>query len=547
MGQVQCRGRFVGAAVAALVLTLGAAPASRAADRVLWGNGNHTVSYANLDGSGGGLLDLTGAVASGVRGVDVDPVTGRIYWANQGNDTISYANLDGSGGGGQLNAAGARVDRPHGVAIDPATRRIYWANDTGNPISYARLDGSGGGDLPTPGTAPAGPYGVAIDTAAKRIFWANRDTDTISYAALDGSGGAELNIAGATTDKPHGVAIDPAAGKVYWSNLGNTITYANLDGTGEGAQLNPAGAGSGGPIGIAIDPSAGRIWWANLGNDQISFVARDGSGGGGQLNIAGAASSDARFLALVQTPRPDGVPAISGETAVGSVLSCSQPSWAPDVPDSFLYRAPQTITNQWSRDGTDIAGATAGVYTAFAPGTYRCRVTAVNPAGETPLTSAAHTVTAPQNDEPERRGSETPSPGAPAAGIAAAAAPFPPPPASFEGSASTITVNRRGGFRFTFGAAQGLTGRATFETVGTMRASRKGNRRKRLTLARMAFTVRPGGTVAVGGRLSKESFRVLKLKGRVPTRVTVTLQDAAGLTTTTSRTISLEAPRPRTG
>jgi DNA-binding beta-propeller fold protein YncE len=122
--------------IAALVLVFAAAPAAFGADRVYWANGGPTISYANLDGSGGGgVLNLSGATANGPRGVDIDPVTGRIYWANQGNHTISYANLDGSGGGGQLNVAGATIVKPHGVAIDPETRRIYWANDTGNPIS----------------------------------------------------------------------------------------------------------------------------------------------------------------------------------------------------------------------------------------------------------------------------------------------------------------------------------------------------------------------------------------------------------------------------
>src|SRR5688572_26458941 len=135
--------------IAAAMLVLAAAPAAFGADRVYWANGNHTISYANLDGSGGGLLNLSGAAPDGARGVDVDPVTGRIYWANQGNHTISYANLDGSGGGGQLDLGGATIVEPHGVAIDPAARRIYWANDTGNPVSWANLDGSGGGQLDT--------------------------------------------------------------------------------------------------------------------------------------------------------------------------------------------------------------------------------------------------------------------------------------------------------------------------------------------------------------------------------------------------------------
>ena len=112
---------------------------------------------------------------------------------------------------------------------------------------------------------------------------------------------------------------------------------------------------------MTIDPTAGRIYWANLGNDAISFAALDGSGAGGQLNTAGSSSNDPRFLVLVQEPDASAVPAISGGSAIGSVLSCSQPSWAPDVPDAFLYRAPLAVANQWTRDGSDIAGAPTSV------------------------------------------------------------------------------------------------------------------------------------------------------------------------------------------
>src|SRR5690348_5485219 len=104
-GRPGLRRRMSFALIAAGLLVLASAPAALGADRVYWGNGdNNTISYANLDGSGGGgELNLAGATPSGPRGVAIDTAAGRIYWANQGNNTISYANLDGSGGGAQLN------------------------------------------------------------------------------------------------------------------------------------------------------------------------------------------------------------------------------------------------------------------------------------------------------------------------------------------------------------------------------------------------------------------------------------------------------------
>jgi hypothetical protein len=141
---------------------------------------------------------------------------------------------------------------------------------------------------------------------------------------------------------------------------------------------------------MAIDPTAGLIYWANLGNDAISFVKLDGSGVGGQVNISGAASSDPRFLTLLRAPSGAGAPRIHRRgSRAGPVLSCSQGSWAPDLPGSFLYRAPQTFAYQWSRDGAEIAGATHSTYTAFAGGSYTCRVTASNAAGSGPPQTSA--------------------------------------------------------------------------------------------------------------------------------------------------------------
>ncbi len=94
------------------------------------------------------------------HGLALDPVAGRIYWANIGTtaspvNVISYANLDGTGGG-DLNTAGATVATPVGVAVDPTARRIYWANFSTNTISYASLNGGGGGSVSTPGATLAG-------------------------------------------------------------------------------------------------------------------------------------------------------------------------------------------------------------------------------------------------------------------------------------------------------------------------------------------------------------------------------------------------------
>ena len=58
----------------------------------------------------------------------------------------------------------------------------------------------------------------------------------------------------------------------------------------------------------------------------------------------------------------------------------------------LLYRAPRTFAYQWSRDGTDIAGATSSRCPAGLARQLSCKVTASNFAGSGgPQISGAHT------------------------------------------------------------------------------------------------------------------------------------------------------------
>jgi DNA-binding beta-propeller fold protein YncE len=426
MGLTARVGVLIGVCAAIIV---GAASSARAADRVYWGNGTG-ISFANLDGSGGGDLDLTGATATQQAfGLAVDSAAGRIYWASAGDFgavRVSFANLNGSGGGGGLNITGATASEPGGLAIDPVARRVYWANTnarnaTLGTISRANLDGSGGGDLNTAGTAtgcgvnpppddgPCKALGLAVDPALGKIYWSDFGAvNKISFAKLDGSGGSDLKTTGATVSDPEGVAIDTANGKVYWANEGaNKISFANLDNTGGGGDLTiPAGATLNEPAGVAIDAAAGKIYWANGGPgttdaNSIAWAKLDGSGGG-DLQTTGASLNSPSFPVLVKSPLATATPAITGGSAVGSVLTCGAASWAADLPGEFLYRAPQSTGFQWTLAGKDIAGATANTLTAFVPGSYGCRATASNVAGTTSQTSAAHTVTAPTQPKPTK-------------------------------------------------------------------------------------------------------------------------------------------------
>lgn len=390
-------GKILSLLIAIALAALALPGAASAADSAYWSNFlGGTLSRANLDGSGGGGDLGTAAVfPEKPTGIGIDAAAGRVYWADAGRNAIYWANLDGSGAG-RLPTTGATVSEPYGLAVDPAAGKLYWANLEEDSIAYANLDGSGGGILSTIGATLDDPRGVAIDPAANRIYWSNFTGGTIASANLDGTGGgADLDTTGATVSKPTGVAID--GGRVYWANgeAPRGIFFARLGG-GDGGQLSTSGAEANSPEGIAIDRGAGRLFWADSGAPgSISHANLDGSGGGARLNTAGATLESPYYVALLRAPQAAPTllaPEISGQHLIERPLLCSQGAWAADLVGAFLYRAPQSYSYSWLRNGETIVGATESTYRPTRPGAYNCRVTATNFAGAATQTSTELTL-----------------------------------------------------------------------------------------------------------------------------------------------------------
>jgi PQQ-like domain len=313
-----------------------------------------------------------------------------VYW---GQSTlpglIRVGNLDGSGSPQTLFAG---ESGPTGVAIDPAAGRIYWTNLLPGAIRVGSLDGSG-----SPQTLFGGesqPAGVAIDPAAGRIYWPDRDG--VRVGNLDGSGTPQTLFGGESGTR--GVAIDPAAGRIYWANqvLG-AIRVGNLDGSGTPQTLF---GGVGVPSGVAIDPAAGRIYWAN--QTAVGAIRVGNLDGSGTAQTLFGGESRAVFPALLRAPAPAGPPTVSGGALVGQQLACGTGSWAPDLLGAFLFRAPRSLSQQWLRDGSEIAGATQATHVPSEPGSYSCRVTATNQAGSSSQTSEATLVASPPSSSPGR-------------------------------------------------------------------------------------------------------------------------------------------------
>lgn len=406
IGELQARLRLWPAVVAAILLFFLLEAGAEAADRIYWSNltGN-SISWANLDGSGGGNLPIDPAALDGPMGLAVDPQANHLFWANYGiiggagtGVSIGVANLDGSGAH-LLPVSGVPVRGPHGVAVDTVANRLYWTNhDDGSGDSWigiSKLDGSGAGYLNAGAATMNGPRGLALDPGAGRIYWANWLGNAISYAALDGSGGGDISTAGATVENPEGVAVSPAQNRLYYGNFtfaGNppaeTISYVRLDGGG-GSDLPTGSATRVQPHGVAVDPEAGRVYWPNFDVGVISYAALDGSGGA-DLPTSGATADGPNQPILLKEPIPTGQPSIDGGAKPNSTLHCAHGKWAADQTASLLYRAPTSYSYRWERNGRTLPGADTASINVHSIGDFRCTVIAANPAGAANRRSPIH-------------------------------------------------------------------------------------------------------------------------------------------------------------
>ena len=123
--------------------------------KVYWTEGacngcvDSAIRRANLDGSE--AEDVVLGLSAGIRGIDVDPESDKIYWTDHMSNEIWWANLDGGSPGAILSLS----SKPHDVAVDSAAGTLYWVegiSDSGDPTASIRssgLDGAGPSDVIT--------------------------------------------------------------------------------------------------------------------------------------------------------------------------------------------------------------------------------------------------------------------------------------------------------------------------------------------------------------------------------------------------------------
>jgi hypothetical protein len=114
----------------------------------------------------------------------------------------------------------------------------------------------------------------------------------------------------------------------------------------------------------------------------------------------GALTSGINVAMVPSAPHNTALPVVSGATAVGSLLSCSNGSWTGESLLKLAVGWPLTtpFSYQWFKDGVAIAGATSDAYLIQAADVGHgviCEVTATTEAGRAGAKSSTFTVVAP--------------------------------------------------------------------------------------------------------------------------------------------------------
>jgi hypothetical protein len=122
------------------------------------------------------------------------------------------------------------------------------------------------------------------------------------------------------------------------------------------------------PVDVSVSPDAA------LGTYSVTLTAQNDDG---QKRTA-----TAELVVALGKPANRAIPFVSGTDAVGQTVTCSSGDWSSS-PSRFAF--------QWTRNGTDISGATASTYTPTQDDgatLVACRVVATNAAGDSaPATS----------------------------------------------------------------------------------------------------------------------------------------------------------------
>ena len=271
---------WLGRAGVPVLLLLLATESAKGQGRLYWTEpDNPAIKSSNFDGSSQ-LKVAQGFALDWPVDMDIDHVTGWVYWADRGANRISRISPDGREGGAILPYSHA----PYGIAVDGTNGYLYWAESSA--IKRSRLDGTDAVDLVT---SFAWPRGLEISVEDDLMFWSNENGGTYR-SKLDGTDIQQISSAG-----NHYLAVDDVHKEVFIAS-GMHILRSSFD----GAVVDTVVKSSSYMFAVAVEPAANRLCWAQaapapLGGTaepaELMCASADGSNGTKLLEVTGVVES----------------------------------------------------------------------------------------------------------------------------------------------------------------------------------------------------------------------------------------------------------------
>jgi YVTN family beta-propeller protein len=192
-------------------------------------------------------------------GITINPITQKIYVANQYSNTVSVFDAKTD----KLSSTIETGIFPYSIDMNQFNNRIYVTNRGSNDVTI--IDGSTDSviDNITVGKAPVQ---VAVDQSSNWVYVTNIDSNSISV--IDGITNEVIRtINGVNT--PYGINVNPLSNKVYISNIANsTITVMNEDNYNFIKNI-PVGKA---PVGIDINEERNIVYVTNYASNSLSVI-----------------------------------------------------------------------------------------------------------------------------------------------------------------------------------------------------------------------------------------------------------------------------------
>lgn len=229
--------------------------------------GHEEAKLVSVDLWVGTTTDILGSPAGNPRGIAVDVVGGKVYWADGLRDRIVRSNFDGTGE--EVIVMGG-VSDPDGVQLDLVNNHLYWLDDIRDVIERVDLTNFARTVVIT-GTGTTENF--TLDVPNGKVYLADLFAKRILSVNLDGTNMTTLHTTGGII---WAIDIDRATETLYWTE-GGIIRKGSLS---NGTLTNVStviGGGLARPIGIRFHPADGKLYWVDDVFDRVQRANADGT------------------------------------------------------------------------------------------------------------------------------------------------------------------------------------------------------------------------------------------------------------------------------